>query len=1271
LNKQLKIQIEFIKPLNAFDDGYYLSQFDESDTPEGDLIEHYFASGWSKGKNPCVWFDTNFYLEEHKDVKAAGVNPFFHYLKRGIHEKRRPNGSITTPEIDKVVSATSLEDKLNCFIECQTHNNKESVKDILIESVEGVDEQESEVSSSMTSIDFDVDFYFKENPDVSDANMDPEKHYYEFGESEGRMPNEYFDPKLYYKLNADVRGAKLSAFKHYREFGFNEGRAYNRPLRKAEGINKSKLKKSLLFVGHDGITAGAQKVLLDVVRWFSEHTDRVVKILLLNMGPMVRDYALYGEVYTLYNKQVDDFDSFSAFIEDEFEFVYLSTVVSGRYIQLLKQYNLPVNSRIISNIHEMEKVLSIFPDEMSELKKHTTHWISGSKHVTNALYQTYHIDKSDITTIPAFITPVADYEYGSNSLKKYARKQLNIEGSNFVVMGCGTAYWRKGPDIFLQTARELRQITNESFHFVWIGDGEDKQELELSLTPREREYISFVGHRENADLLLAAADIFFLSSREDPFPLVVLLSAQHCVPTICFKNNTGIDDFIKTDAGICLDDQNAALTAQKIHELMKDRDLINILGKNAQHRLLSSYTTEIKMIEVFEAVRGNTDYKPSVSVIIPFYNHEKFLDERFQSILNQSLKDIEIIALDDCSTDGSLIIAEKYLNDPRLTLIGNGKNSGSPFVQWEKGIKLAKSDIVWIAEGDDSCSKNFLESLIPYFENELVNIASAKTEMIDEKSELKKHAFDSYFEQAHSNKFENSYIIQGIQEVNEQLGAVCTLINASGLLIRKSSFGSTLARAQSFKMCGDWLIYLECLKEGKLAYDVGAINYFRRHSASQVKKIEGTKEYFYERQLISEYVFSEFKTSKQLLIRAFSEINNEIDRFAHLHETVDQLYDHKYIAKVRENLLISRKILPNIAVVVSDLGPGGGQVFAIRLANAWMGLGGRVVLLNVNKYESHKNVIQKINPEIPIINLSNNINDVCLTYDIDIIHSSLWWADKYIHENFMKIPERVRWVVTMHGCYESLVMHPDTDGDFIAQFIKMQFEVDHWVYIAQKNMKAFDVINQKPLSITKILNGYEAETPKSLEKEKLGIREDAFVFCLVSRAISSKGWGVACEAITNLNREGYKFDLLLVGSGEYEQVVSDSYNYDFIHSTGQVSNVEDYISISDVCMLPSFFIGESMPLVLIEYMAQSKPIISSNIGEIVNMTCDSVGDGAIILDLENDTVNVGDLQESMIKLYEDNNLYQDLSRNSGRNFKKFEMSIMIEEYRKLYSQLIS
>ena len=104
---------------------------------------------------------------------------------------------------------------------------------------------------------------------------------------------------------------------------------------------------------------------------------------------------------------------------------------------------------------------------------------------------------------------------------------------------------------------------------------------------------------------------------------------------------------------------------------------------------------------------------PLVSVIIPNYNHARFLIERIDSVLNQSYKNFEIIVLDDKSTDNSVEIIMKYSNNKHVSqIVINDENSGSPFLQWQKGFKLAKGELVWIAESDDYCVDNDVGILI-------------------------------------------------------------------------------------------------------------------------------------------------------------------------------------------------------------------------------------------------------------------------------------------------------------------------------------------------------------------------------------------------------------------------------------------------------------------------------------------------------------------------------------------------------------------------------
>ena len=108
---------------------------------------------------------------------------------------------------------------------------------------------------------------------------------------------------------------------------------------------------------------------------------------------------------------------------------------------------------------------------------------------------------------------------------------------------------------------------------------------------------------------------------------------------------------------------------------------------------------------------------PIVSVIVPNYNHGKFLKERLDSILAQTFTDYEIILLDDRSTDGSDQLLLSYSGQPHISaVILNETNTGSPFVQWEKGIKTARGKYIWIAESDDSARKEFLQTTVAFLE---------------------------------------------------------------------------------------------------------------------------------------------------------------------------------------------------------------------------------------------------------------------------------------------------------------------------------------------------------------------------------------------------------------------------------------------------------------------------------------------------------------------------------------------------------------------------
>ena len=103
----------------------------------------------------------------------------------------------------------------------------------------------------------------------------------------------------------------------------------------------------------------------------------------------------------------------------------------------------------------------------------------------------------------------------------------------------------------------------------------------------------------------------------------------------------------------------------------------------------------------------------TVSVIVPNYNHARYLRKRIDSILWQAYQDFELLLLDDCSTDSSREILTTYANNPKVRLEYNAQNSGSVFKQWNKGVRLTGGRYIWIAESDDFSDPEFLARLVP------------------------------------------------------------------------------------------------------------------------------------------------------------------------------------------------------------------------------------------------------------------------------------------------------------------------------------------------------------------------------------------------------------------------------------------------------------------------------------------------------------------------------------------------------------------------------
>ncbi|ORX42257.1 nucleotide-diphospho-sugar transferase [Piromyces finnis] len=109
-------------------------------------------------------------------------------------------------------------------------------------------------------------------------------------------------------------------------------------------------------------------------------------------------------------------------------------------------------------------------------------------------------------------------------------------------------------------------------------------------------------------------------------------------------------------------------------------------------------------------------YSVKISIIVPVFNNEKYLDRSIKSLINQTFKDIEIICVDDASTDNSLNILNKYkMIDNRIKVIHLDINKG-PSIARNTGINLAVGNFIGFTDSDDYVDKEFFENLYKYSE---------------------------------------------------------------------------------------------------------------------------------------------------------------------------------------------------------------------------------------------------------------------------------------------------------------------------------------------------------------------------------------------------------------------------------------------------------------------------------------------------------------------------------------------------------------------------
>lgn len=233
-----------------------------------------------------------------------------------------------------------------------------------------------------------------------------------------------------------------------------------------------------------------------------------------------------------------------------------------------------------------------------------------------------------------------------------------------------------------------------------------------------------------------------------------------------------------------------------------------------------------------------------VSIIVPSYNHGQFLMDRLTTIANQTYKDWEAIIIDDKSTDNSVEIITNFIKDnPTFKVkhfIINEDNSGSGYNSWQKGIELAETEYIWIAETDDYSDEKFLEDQVKVLKkNPSCSLSFCASNYVNSRGEF---LYDSNNRTADLNTAENSSKVFSGQVFLNRMPFNTYITNGSSVVFKKPD-QEIPDDIFLHKQISDIFLWTFLLKNSSFVFLNKKLNYFRQHEGStslflQTNKLE-------------------------------------------------------------------------------------------------------------------------------------------------------------------------------------------------------------------------------------------------------------------------------------------------------------------------------------------------------------------------------------------------------------------------------------------------
>jgi len=310
-------------------------------------------------------------------------------------------------------------------------------------------------------------------------------------------------------------------------------------------------KQTVLFVTHEVTRTGAPLIILQLAKDMAANHKVNPVFLTCRDGDMETDFSKFAPTYSIVHgndhyMMQQELDYLMAQLHEKatIKLAYVNSVESRQVLPFLHKNGI---ERVFTLIHELG---SYYPKNAWKIiDDHSDKIIFPANFVRESALANTTFPSSKIVVRGQGLLKPEILSADEASCRQKIRKELKLSPDSLIVLGCGATIARKGIDAFVMTAiSTLNRLKDSPVYFIWLGDGDFN--LYKMWTQRDieqsgwKKHIRFIGLRKNTIPYFAGSDMFFMTSKGDPFPCVVHEALAAGLPIVGFDNAGGFVDLL-------------------------------------------------------------------------------------------------------------------------------------------------------------------------------------------------------------------------------------------------------------------------------------------------------------------------------------------------------------------------------------------------------------------------------------------------------------------------------------------------------------------------------------------------------------------------------------------------------------------------------------------------------------------------------------------------------------------------------------------------------